>query len=370
MHEAHQHEEQHAKKLIDQFADTLELAADLKFSEREYGVGFVGLDGQHSLDGLFRLQDAGRTLLAVECKRTAYPRDIKAAIWELDEFARQIERSANVTVIRAFVADRLSPGARQALRDRGVAFYDQSGTLFFRHGSITIDIDREPTPEKRAQPGSPFLGAREQVVHALLHMGDRWFTGQELAARAETSAYTVSQTLQVLQQMGWVEGDAAGRGAQRRLAAPGALLDAWAESWKGRREITSSWFFITGRQKDLPDQVSARLLGTAHCDWAFTGAAAGNALAPLLTHVDRVQIIVPVGTAEDLASSANLSRADEGSNATLVERTGAGLMFRRQLPDQGTWLASPFIVYLDLIKDDRGRNKELANELRQRVLKV
>lgn len=364
-----EHLREHEHELVQRFTDALSASSGLEFTGPDYGVDFVALDGQHRLDALIHLKDDKGTVLAIECKRTAFPRDVKAALWELDEFARQAEKS-NVPVVRVLLAERLSAGAREALRHRGVAFYDESGTLFFQHGSITIDIDREPVAEKRAQPGSPFVGAREQVVHALLHMGDRSFTGQELALLAQTSAYTVSQTLQLLQHMGWVEGDAGGRGAQRRLSTPGALLDAWAESWKARQEATSTWFFFTGNKKNLPDQVASRLQGATDSDWAFTGASAGNALAPLLTNVDRVQVMAPVGAAAELASSTNLSRADEGSNVTLVERGGAALMFRRRLPESDITVASPFIVYLDLLKDERGRNKELANELRQRVLKV
>lgn len=355
--------------LVEHFTRALQEAGLELASDREYEVQYEALDGLQRLDAVVRLKDDPRTVLAIECRRNAFPRDIRNALWQLDEFARQAATSGD-TVIRVLLAERLSPGARDALRHRGVAFYDESGTLFFRHGPVTIDIDREPQPEKRSQAGSPFVGAREQVVHALLQLGERWFTGNELAKLAGTSAYTVSQTVQMLQQQGWVEGKSAGRNAHRRLSAAGALLDAWGDAWKSRKEVTSTWFSFANKPDFLPMQVASRLQSAGRHDWAFTGTAAGNALVNLLTSVDRLQITVPPGAASDVAAAANLSLAEKGSNVSIVERSGASDMFWRPLPEFDIPLASPFIIYLDLLKDERGRNKELAQELRKRVLKV
>lgn len=366
---ASHHPTQSDQALVEHFTRALRAAGVELAPEREFEVQYEALDGLQRLDAVIRLKDDPHAVLAIECKRNAFPRDVRSALWQLDEYARHVAPTGD-TVIRVLLAERLSPGARDALRHRGVSFFDESGTLFFRHGQITIDIDRESPPEKRSQVGSPFSGAREQVVHALLTSRDRWFTGHELALLAGTSPYTVSQTLQVLQQHGWVEGKAAGRNAQRRLIAPGALLDAWAESWKGRPEEASTWFAFSSKPGFLPTQVASRIQSAGLKDWAFTGTAAGNAIVVLLTAIDRLQIIVSPGEAAAVAAAANLTRAEQGSNVSIVERTGASEMFRRPLPDFNIPLASPFIIYLDLLKDERGRNKELAEELRKRVLKV
>jgi hypothetical protein len=366
---ASQHPDPLAHALVEHFTRALQRAGVELVPEREYEVEYEALDGPQRVDAIVRLKDDPHVVLAIECKRNAFPRDIRSALWQLEEYARHAASSGGV-VVRALLAERLSPGAREALRHRGVAFFDESGTLFFRHGPTTIDIDREPPPEKRSRPGTPFVGAREQVVHALLHMGNRWFTGQELAQLATTSAYTVSQTLHMLQQHGWVEGQSAGRNAQRRLIAAGALLDAWADSWKARPEETSTWFAFASKPGMLATQVASRLQSAGRSDWAYTGAAAGNALVALLTTVDRLQIIVRPGAAAQVAAGANLTSAEQGSNVSIVERSGASEMFWRPLPESDTPLASPFIIYLDLLKDERGRNKELALELRKRVLKI
>jgi hypothetical protein len=101
-------------------------------------------------------------------------------------------------------------------------------------------------------------------------------------------------------------------------------------------------------------------------DWAFTGTAAANVYAPLLTSVDTVEIIVRPGHAEQLAKSLRLKPADQGANITLVERDGASLLFRDSHPDYSSYFSSPFILYLDLL-DGRGRNKELAQHVLEKL---
>ena len=323
IHSVEQHGQRFSKALVENFSHALTEAGVALSPDLDYDVPYEALEGVQRLDAIVHLKDDPGTVVAIECKLSAFPRDVRDALWQLDEYARSLEKQSGAKVIKALLAERLSPGARDALRHRGVAFYDASGTLFFRHGPVTIDIHREPEPEKRSKAGSPFVGAREQVVHALLAFGGDGFTGQELAQKAQTSPYTVSQTLQVLQQHGWIEGEAAGRNAHRRLVAPGALLDAWAESWRSRKETRSTWFFFANNQKLLPNQVASRLLNAGRNDWAYTGAAAGNALSPFLTSVDRLQMIVPPGATSDVAAAAKLSRAEQGSNVTVVERRGA-----------------------------------------------
>jgi hypothetical protein len=103
-------------------------------------------------------------------------------------------------------------------------------------------------------------------------------------------------------------------------------------------------------------------------DWAITGAAAANTVLPYLTRVDRVEIMVPPGMSQVWANDLKLSQAEKGSNVILIERKGASLMFLDEHPERkDSRFASPFIQYLDLL-DNYGRNKELANEYRRRVL--
>ena len=355
--------------LLEEFVRSLEGATSFTVApERHFEVEFPALDGPQRLDALLRVDGNHDVWLAIEIKREAFPRDIKNALWQLDEYQRAVQGRQDV--IPVVVAHNLSPGARELLRSRNVAFYDASGSLFLRRGDVVVNIDRPAPPAPRSRPGSLFAGAREQVIHALLHSHGKWITGKDLAEQAKTSGFTVSQTLHELERMEWVEADGGGRTARRRLAQPGSLLDAWAGAWKEREEAKSRWFVFAANPRLLPDSIAEKLQRTNADNWCISGAVAGNAFAPLLTNVDVVDLIVGPGQAQAIANAAGAKRADKGANLVIVERSGASDLFRRSIPDHPAPLASPFIVYLDLLKDDRGRNKELAAQLRSTVLKV
>jgi hypothetical protein len=357
------------QELLEEFVRHLEGASSFSVApERHYEVEFPALDGRQRLDALLRVDGNHDVWLAIEMKREAFPRDIKNALWQLDEYQRAVQGEKDV--IPVVLAHNLSPGARELLRSRNVAYYDASGSLFLRRGEVVIDIDRPAAPAPRSRSGSLFAGAREQVIHALLNARGEWITGKELAEQAKTSSFTVSQTLSELERMEWVKTDGGGRTALRRLEQPGALLDAWAAAWKERAEARSRWFAFSANPRVLPDSIAEKLHAADEAHWCISGAVAGNALAPLLTSVDVVDLIVAPGRARSVAAAAGAKPAEKGANLVIVERSGASDLFRRSMPDHPAPLASPFIVYLDLLKDARGRNQELASQLRSTVLKV
>lgn len=355
--------------LVDRFVETFEAASKTRVSqERQFEVPFARAGGVRQLDLLLRLASPHESLhLAVEIIREGYPRDVRSAVWQLEEYRLASHQAAQVVPV--VLAEHLSTGARAALRERNVAYFDASGSLYLHHGPWLIDIERAGKPSSARRARSLFTGAREQVVHALLQSDQAWLSGQELAKSAETSTYTVSLTMQELERLEWVESQGGGRNLRRRLAEPGKLLDAWGEAWRERKESRSRWYLYTPHPDKLLLAITDKLHASALSGWAFTGTAAANVLAPLLTGVDTAELIVPAGHADRYAQALALKPADKGSNLVLIERSGASLLFRREHPDVLSWFASPFIQYLDLL-DGRGRNKELAAHVREIILKV
>ena len=355
--------------LVDQFVQAFEAASKARISpEREFEVPYERTGGARRLDLLLRVNSPHEDLyLAVEMIREGYPRDVRNAVWQLDEYRLASPHGAKVVPV--VLAEHLSTGARESLRERNVAYFDASGSLYLNHGQWLIHIDRagKPAPPRRAS--SLFTGAREQVVHALLQSRQAWLSGQELAKSAKTSTYTVSLTMQELERLEWVESQGSGRNLRRRLAQPGKLLDAWSEAWRKRKESRTRWYMYTPNPDNLLLAITDKLHRTELSGWAFTGTAAANTLAPLLTGVDTAEVIVPVGHADRYADTLTLKQADKGSNVTLVERGGASVLFCQEHPEFPSWFASPFVQYLDLL-DGRGRNKELATHLREVILKI
>jgi hypothetical protein len=80
--------------------------------------------------------------------------------------------------------------------------------------------------------------------------------------------------------------------------------------------------------------------------------------------VSQVKCRSLTGAALEAALAAlNARVVEEGANLSVIETKSAGdLLFREQL--DGTWLASPIQVYLDLLRSE-GRAKEMAQNLRR-----
>jgi len=319
-----------------------------------------------SVDLALELNAAGKSAeIAVEALRYAYPRDVQGAVWKLDEYKLASKRPQDLILLVA--AESLSPGARELLRKRGIGYFERNGNLYLSWRNWLINIERPDLPSARKEATALFTDSREMVVHALLVKRQDWLTGSELAELSRTSSYTCSVVLQELERREWCESSGAGRTLRRRLSEPKQLLAAWAEHWKKRKEQRSRWYTFTERPNLLLTHLTDKIQkSNVSFDWAFTGAAAANIYAPLLTSVDTAEIIVPPGHAEKLASTIGLKPAEKGANVTLVERDGASLLFRDLHPEYPSYFASPFILYLDLL-DGRGRNKELAQHVLEKL---
>ncbi|MDR0279673.1 MAG: hypothetical protein LBJ37_17480 [Paucimonas sp.] len=340
------------------FADAVRGATGAGVSD----IRFSPMNNQGEPDAFANLDTSdGQWPLVFSMGKTLHPRDVRAALWQLD--ARR--QSGTVCIL---LAEHLSKGAREMLRQQGVGFFDSTGALFLKHRNWLINI--EPSaPKTRSAPREIeiFRGAREMVVHAVLQSRGEWFHGLDIVEVSNTSGYSVSTVLQALERLEWVESKGQGRNRLRRLTNPGALLDGWAHDWLQRKHCKTRWYLFCPDPKRLAQEIAARLAGLKG-PVALTGAIAANRLSPLLTHVDMAEVVVP-GGAQALAADIGLKPAEKGANVTLIERSGATQLFQEYSPTERTWSTSPFIQYLDLL-DGRGRNAELAAQLRSEILRI
>jgi hypothetical protein len=357
--------------LLEEFSVAFEHATGLVLSHRQLEVPFDSHGAKRRLDARFSLKipHGKQYEIALEALADAYPRNVRFASEHLAAYNHS--RKKDDAAIPFVIAEHLSPGSRAFLRGHGINYYDASGTLYFHHLTWLIDVEKAPKSRPPRRPTALFSGAREQVIHAALmhwhtNQDNPFISGADLAALAATSTYTVSETMQELERQDWIESVGKGPTQRRRLRAPAGLLDAWAAAWQQRRETVTRCYAYAPPPGGIVDTMIERLAGRH--DWAITGAAAANTVLPYLTRVDRVEIMVPPGMSQVWANDLKLSQAEKGSNVILIERKGASLMFLDEHPARkDSRYASPFIQYLDLL-DNYGRNKELANEYRRRVL--
>ena len=355
------------KLVLEELTRTLEEALGPDATVRRVaGMPFASTTDSEP-DALIEIQVPYKTLMVyVKVKRDVYPRDIRDAVWSLNKYMRYQDHAHDA--IGMLAAGSLSPGAKDELKAENIAFFDLRGSLHLRHETWLISINK---PSKRLKNYSHsidlFTDARGSVVHTLLMHANAWLTGAELAEQAETSSYTCSVVLQELTLREWVESSGGGPSKRRRLIRPEKLLDAWAEQWQERKEKQTKWYTFVENPKHMLGHLADRI-DRARVDfpWAFTGAAAANVVAPLLTSTDGAEIIVPKGYAERMAEVLGLKPVSKGANVTLIEREPASLLYRDRHPHFPGFIASRCILYLDLL-DGRGRNKELAEHIRDRL---
>ena len=319
------------------------------------------------LDGMIEIKAPSKTLLVfVEVKREVYPRDLRNAVYQLHRRIRDTHHSHDA--IGLLAAGVLSSGAKQELREQNIASFELGGSLYLKHDGWLINIEKPSHSTKKNTQGiALFTGARESVIHSLLMNSHGWLTGRELAEQAETSAYTCSLVLQELTLREWVKSTGGGPSKRRMLTHPDKLLDAWSEQWRHRKEQKSKWYTFVENPKHLLAHLAERIdHQKVDYPWAFTGAAAANILAPLLTSTEGAEIIVPKGYADRMADVLGLKPVSKGANVTLIEREPASLLYRDVSPNHPIFFASPYILYLDLL-DGRGRNKELAEHIREQL---
>jgi len=317
--------------------------------------------------------DAGKVGVVVEYLRNAYPRDVQNAIWKLQAYIATIPGIAGCIPLVA--AKAFSPGAKKLLRESRVAYFDLSGTLYLRWAQWLINIEQvtqKPSAKRARGTMNLFTGARACAVHALLHAHNKWLTVNEVADLAQTSTYTCSTVLQELEKREWCQSEGHNRTLRRKLVMPNALLDAWAAAWPSRKDKRSRWFSMLPMgttfgliQNGLASHIWDRDHPPTDFVWALTGTHAGNLHTPLLTGSHVSEIIVRSGNAKSLAMAMDLQPAETGANVVIIERDAASLLFRTHRND-GLWIASPFVLYLDLL-DGRGRNKELAHNVREQL---
>ncbi|RDS79638.1 hypothetical protein DWU98_16340 [Dyella monticola] len=326
------------------------------------------------LDLFLRLKVDGQHVdFAIELVRDAYPRDVASAIAHVQSFAPK----DRVPVIHMVAANTLSKGARDLLRENGIGYFDLQGNLYIRWRRWLIDVRTQnvKTSSRKSAASKAgldlFTDARACVVHAILHAtrhhANPWLGVQEIAQMAGTSDFTCSKVLQELEKREWCEAEGTGPARRRRLVQPNALLDAWCEAWPPNKEKRTHWYcFVPPKAGALQQKLRSLVASIPDMiTWAYSGAAPANMITPLLTAVTDAEIIIPPGQTDLVAGALGVDAATKGYNLTIVERDSASLLFREAHGD-GTWSASPYILYLDLMHGP-GRNKELAANLRQQL---
>ncbi|WP_291547509.1 hypothetical protein [Bosea sp. (in: a-proteobacteria)] len=328
------------------------------------------IGGSRQFDAVIHAKVAGRPVtLVVEIKKSAYPRDVREAVWQLHNQMRGLPANAYPDVVPLIAAQVLSPGARALLQEAGVGYYDGDGNLFVPAQGAYLYVEKPPSKSAARQIEAVFTGKRARVVHAVWRQDEAWFKVQDIAKRANVSPATASETLQELENREWVRSEGAGPAKLRQLADRTALLDAWRDHQKGAAPANPARYYVSSPD---PNWTSYRLddaCTALGAEYEVTGQVAGQAYAPFLTQISKLHCRISPSRQEEVLDELKARPVQEGWNLGVLETTEAeGLLFRQRDKDM-RWLADPLQTYLDLLREG-GRSNELATHLREERLDI
>ncbi|MDE0262614.1 MAG: hypothetical protein OXJ37_09470 [Bryobacterales bacterium] len=351
------------QRLLDQFLATLNQLPEVQ-ARLDPPIHVDGPVRGH--DTLVELRVNGKTAtLLIDVKKVLYPRDVRQALWQFQEFSRKcLQSSEGRKPVSFLVARSISPGAKDLLRDERVGYYDSGGSLFLPAPDIYVFLDKPPPKNLSKSIKSLFLGRRAQVLHMLLMRHGEWLGVKETAAQARVSSATASQVLTRLERLDWVVSRGRGPTKERHLRNPGALLDEWAKQLAVLRPIALRHYFVPSLSAEGLIQKFTQACTANRAEYAITHEAAGQRYAPYLSAVSQVRCRLMLGApADGVLAALNARIGDEGANLVVIDVKSSGELLFRDLVD-GIWLASPVQVYLDLMLGE-GRAQEMAKHLRQ-----
>lgn len=351
------------RQLITRFLDVLrelpDVHADLNHREP------AGSTGDRGHDAEIDLNVSGRSFtLIVQAKKTVYPRDVRQANWQFREGSLSPPRGQGRASLSFLLAESISPGAKELLREKRIGYYDSGGSLYLSAPGAYLYIDKPPPKTFARSVRSLFSGRRAQVLHALLILHQDWFSVKELAPRAMVSPATASQVLTELERFDWLVSRGQGPNKERYLREPAALLDAWVKQLAFVRPPNLRRYYVPDAKADTLLERIGEVLDAHDARYAISHQAAAQRYAPFLSSVSQVRTRLLIGSNADAAIGDLGARlVNEGANLVVVDaKSPAELLFRERIG--GIWLASPIQVYLDLLLGE-GRAKEMAEHLRK-----
>lgn len=354
---------QTGRELITRFVEALRELPEVEANLRDWEP--AGPHKEPGYDAQVDLHVAGNAfVLLLEAKKVVFPRDARQVIWQLRAAHHGKTAGHEKASVALLIAESISPGAKELLRNEHVGYYDRGGSLYLPAPGAYLYIDKPPPKALTKSVRTLFTGRRAQVLHTLLMRHQHWFGVTELAQQAMVSPATASQVLTGLERFDWLETRGQGPGKQRQLREPAALLDAWAHQLATLRPPVLRRYYVPGMKADRLATRLGQVFEVRGVPYAISHEAAAQRYAPFLSNVSQVRVHMLTGTNTDAAISDLDARVvHEGANLGVIEAKSPGeLLFREQV--DGLWLASPIQIYLDLLRGE-GRSKEMASHFRK-----
>jgi len=281
-----------------------------------------------------------------------YPAEVRRFIKRL---GREGVRPQDPDTVAVLIAPYLSPEARSLCRSAGLGYFDLAGNAGLDTTNVYLEVTGRPNPHAREkQLRSPFSGKAERVARRLLVETERTWTMRELAQAAGVSLGMASMATTALAAAGLVT---KGRG-RLSVSNPGAMLNAWLESYDLRRSawhIYRSWWGVEELQQRLAQRCRAHGR-SALTLWSGAAHLLGeNLSAPRLAFYWQ-------GDIEPLIEIMNLDEIKGRTYVFVFEPYDDSVLWETQRAGDDLEVVHPVQLFLDL-----GSGDDAELELAQRV---
>lgn len=327
--------------------------------------GLAIVEAVETEDDVARVVIRGRThsyRLRALWAGAGWPADIDRAIRHVGE-----EWPPDLVV----VARHLSAGSRDILHRKGASWVDSHGDARIVSPDLLVvrDTPRRPGGETSSFSWSP---SAVSIAEALLSReGPSGVRSTELTMLTGWSTPQISQILSAFDTEGWTTklGPQRGPGASREIVDGARMLEAWTEEVSAATsERRFAERILNDPMRFLTEEL-APVLDAHRLDWAVTGWAAAEQLAPFATLIPALQIYI-----EEHAFRGPLTQAMAEIPAREVE-SGGRIEFRSAdahvlklaARRNGIPLATAPRVYADL-RALGGRGEDAAEHLREEVI--
>lgn len=216
------------------------------------------------------------------------------------------------------VADRISPGSRQALEEAGIGWVETSGAAEIDADFLVVSRSGRQPPIKEASGDwtAAVVGVAEAVLAGVKPTVSATHQATGLSVGACTKA------LRVLADMQFLEAEASrGPTSGRAIADRDALLDAYVAAAHDIESSNSLAVGVTWRDPiDGLSEIGARW-DESGISWVATGLVAAAVVAPLVTSVGTADVYVAASSTPELESAAAAAglRPIEGGRLVLSQ---------------------------------------------------
>lgn len=330
-----------------------------------WGIERTDLDRREGFDGRIVLNGRPPVRLLVIARRNR--RLVREQVHHVVLAARALaDRFPQRAILLApWIEDSLA----QELREAGIFYADLEGNMYLDLERPRIHLEiagRRPSAPLKSDPGRLIEASGLKVLHRLLTQPETPLnTYRRLAEESGVALGTVGVVMRELRIAGHLRKD---KGDRWTLHDRAALVDLFVRGYALKLRpacLLGRYRHREQRADRLRDALAARL-ARAGLPYALTGASAAEVLTRHL-HADAVALYVTTAGLDALKNEPMLVDGDHGQ-LVLLNRFAPTVDDPQKAPGRALRLATPLLVYAELLRDGRPREVETARLLLRRIV--